>query len=126
LVLVLRVAYLFEPGGFFLVTCAIFFPQYVPLSAGIHMWTVGAIGIMTLAVMTRASLGHTGQPLSAGGLTQAVYALMPAQLCFVLLLLSPPSVGRFAARRRDKLERSVLAICDRLRAFTFATGAKSH
>jgi len=30
---------------------------------------------MTLAVMSRASLGHTGAPLSAGGGTQAVYLL---------------------------------------------------
>jgi uncharacterized protein involved in response to NO len=29
---------------------------------------------MTLAIMTRASLGHTSQPLAAGPLTQAIYA----------------------------------------------------
>ena len=29
--------------------------------------------MMTLAVMTRASLGHTGQPLAAGPGTQAIY-----------------------------------------------------
>jgi uncharacterized protein involved in response to NO len=29
---------------------------------------------MTLAVMTRATLGHTGQPLQAGPATQAIYA----------------------------------------------------
>jgi len=29
---------------------------------------------MTLAVMTRASLGHTGQPLRAGRATQIIYA----------------------------------------------------
>jgi uncharacterized protein involved in response to NO len=29
---------------------------------------------MTLAIMTRASLGHTGQKLAAGPLTQAIYA----------------------------------------------------
>jgi len=28
---------------------------------------------MTLAIMTRASLGHTGQELAAGPLTQAIY-----------------------------------------------------
>ena len=33
----------------------------VAASAGIHAWMVGAAGIMTLAVMTRATLGHTGQ-----------------------------------------------------------------
>jgi uncharacterized protein involved in response to NO len=29
---------------------------------------------MTLAIMTRVSLGHTGQPLAAGSLTQTIYA----------------------------------------------------
>ena len=31
---------------------------------------------MTLAVMTRATLGHSGQVLTAGRGTQAIYALM--------------------------------------------------
>jgi uncharacterized protein involved in response to NO len=43
-------------------------------SAGIHAWTVGAVGTMTLAVMTRASLGHTGRALTASAATQAIYA----------------------------------------------------
>jgi uncharacterized protein involved in response to NO len=34
-------------------------------SAGIHAWTVGGIGIMILAVMTRATRGHTGLALHA-------------------------------------------------------------
>ena len=33
----------------------------------------GAIGTMTLAVMTRATLGHTGRELTAGWDTAAVY-----------------------------------------------------
>ncbi len=35
---------------------------------------VGAAGVMTLAVMTRASLGHTGKALVASPATQAIYA----------------------------------------------------
>jgi uncharacterized protein involved in response to NO len=50
----------------------------VPATAGIHAWTTGAIGVMTLAVMTRATLGHTGQPLAASPGTQAVYAFAVA------------------------------------------------
>lgn len=74
LVLILHVGYAFVPIGFLLLALAALFPQAVPVSAGIHAWTVGAIGTMTLAVMTRASLGHTGQPLRAGLLSQAIYA----------------------------------------------------
>jgi uncharacterized protein involved in response to NO len=73
LVLVLHLGYLFVPVGFLLGGLAAF--DVVAPSAGIHAWTVGAIGIMTLAVMSRATLGHTGRELVASLGTQAVYAL---------------------------------------------------
>jgi uncharacterized protein involved in response to NO len=73
LVLVLHVGYAFVPLGFLLVGVSAL-TGAVPPSAGIHAWTAGAIGLMTLAVMTRATLGHTGQALHAGPATQAVYA----------------------------------------------------
>ena len=75
LVLVLHFGYLFVPIGFLLLGAAVLLPQ-VAASAGVHAWTVGAIGLMTLAVMTRATLGHTGQPLQAGWVTQIIYALV--------------------------------------------------
>ncbi len=75
LVLVLHVAYAFVPIGFFLLGLSILSPGIVPRSAGIHAWTAGAIGLMTLAMMTRASLGHTGQALKAMPPTQIIYAL---------------------------------------------------
>jgi uncharacterized protein involved in response to NO len=45
----------------------------VPPSAAIHTLTTGAFSTMILAVMTRASLGHTGRELTAGPGTQAVF-----------------------------------------------------
>ena len=42
----------------------------------VHVLTAGAVGAMTLGVMTRASLGHTGRPLHAGSLTVLMYALV--------------------------------------------------
>jgi uncharacterized protein involved in response to NO len=72
LVLVLHVGYAFVPLGFLLGGASVFL-NFCPPSAGVHAWTAGAIGLMTLAVMTRATLGHTGRPLQAGLLTQAVY-----------------------------------------------------
>lgn len=74
LVLVLHIGYSFVPLGFILLAAAILIPQRVPTSAGIHAWTIGAIGTMTLAIMTRASLGHTGHKLIAGPLTQLIYS----------------------------------------------------
>jgi uncharacterized protein involved in response to NO len=71
LVLILHVAYAFVPLGFALAAAASF--GVLAASAGIHAWTAGAIGVMTLAVMTRASLGHTGQGLVASPMTQIIY-----------------------------------------------------
>jgi uncharacterized protein involved in response to NO len=59
----------------------------VPPAAALHALTVGAIGTMTVAVMTRASLGHTGHSLSAGPITKAVYLLIT--VAAVLRVLSP-------------------------------------
>ena len=73
LVLVLHVGYAFVPIGFAVLGASILNPSGIPSSVGIHAWTAGAIGLMPLAVMTRASLGHTGQPLTAGRGTQAIY-----------------------------------------------------
>ncbi|MBX3348986.1 MAG: NnrS family protein [Nitrospira sp.] len=42
----------------------------------VHVLTSGAMGTMTLAVMTRASLGHTGRPRHADRLTVAMYLLV--------------------------------------------------
>jgi uncharacterized protein involved in response to NO len=56
-------------------------------SAALHALTVGAIGTMTLAVMTRASLGHTGRALVADRATLAIYGLVT--LAALLRVASP-------------------------------------
>ena len=72
LVLILHVGYAFVPLGFLLAGAAAI--DLVPTDTGTHAWMVGAAGTMTLAVMTRASLGHTGSALNASAMTQAIYA----------------------------------------------------
>lgn len=57
------------------------------MRSALHALTVGAIGTMTLAVMTRASLGHTGRALTADAATCAIYALVTAAA--VLRVASP-------------------------------------
>ena len=73
---ILHVAYLFVPLGFLLAAVAAVSESAVPNTAAIHAWTAGAIGTMTLAVMTRATLGHTGRTLTAGAATVAIYGLV--------------------------------------------------
>ncbi|MBT5432508.1 MAG: NnrS family protein [Rhodospirillaceae bacterium] len=41
-----------------------------------HALSVGAVSTMTLAVMTRASLGHSGQALTAHHRTSAIYLMI--------------------------------------------------
>lgn len=86
LVLILHLAYAFVPIGFLLLAVSIVLPEFVAPSGALHGWTVGAIGVMTLAVMTRASLGHTGRPLTA---------TRPIQLIYVAALVA--AVARIAA-----------------------------
>lgn len=73
LVLVLHVAFAFVPLGFVLLALGIIAPDVLAPAGALHSWTAGAIGLMTLAVMTRASLGHTGRPLTATRGIQLIY-----------------------------------------------------
>ncbi len=84
LVLVLHIAYAFIPLGLAALGAASF--GLIAQVSALHLLTVGAIGNMTLAVMTRASRGHTGRPLKASRMTALAYA------CLVLAALVRPLV----------------------------------
>lgn len=68
LVVVLHASYVFIPVGF--ISLAIN-PVQIP-----HAWMVGAIGGMTMAMMTRVSLGHSGRPLQSNRKVVAIYLLL--------------------------------------------------
>jgi uncharacterized protein involved in response to NO len=74
LVLVLHVGYAWMPVGVALLGFSLM--GLVPRSAAIHALTAGAMATMILAVMTRASLGHTARELKAGPATVVVYLLV--------------------------------------------------
>ncbi len=90
LLLVLHLGYGWLAFGLFLLGLDRIVP-FLPQTAALHALTAGAIGTMTLAVMTRASLGHTGRPLAAGPRTQAIYVFVT--LAALLRLLSPLAAG---------------------------------
>src|SRR3546814_20525677 len=48
----------------------------IPQTAAIHALTVGGVGTMVLAVMTRVCRGHTGRPLTADWLAILIYVLV--------------------------------------------------
>ena len=75
LVLVLHIGYAWLPVGLCLLGLSLV-GSVVPASGAIHALTAGAMATMILAVMTRATLGHTGRELSADGWTRAIYVLV--------------------------------------------------
>ncbi|MFK3967119.1 NnrS family protein [Ensifer adhaerens] len=71
LLFVLHAAYAFVPLGFLAISAgAIELLSDYPV---MHVLTVGVIAFMMLAVMTRATRGHTGRPLVGSALTSASY-----------------------------------------------------
>jgi uncharacterized protein involved in response to NO len=72
----LHLGFAWVSAGLCLLGLSILLPELVPSTAGLHALTAGAIGSMTLAVMTRASLGHTRRPLIADGWIATIYALI--------------------------------------------------
>ena len=75
LVLVLHVGYAWLPIGLCLLGFSIVETD-VPGSGALHALTAGAMATMILAVMTRATLGHTGRELKASAATTLIYVLV--------------------------------------------------
>ena len=73
LVWVLHAAYAFVPLGFLTAGIAALAPDWITTGAALHAWGIGAVGGMTLAVMTRATRGHTGRALASDLPTRIAY-----------------------------------------------------
>lgn len=88
---VLHLGYLWLVLGLAIWGLSVFFPV-VPTAVALHGLTAGCIGTMVMAVMSRASLGHTGRPLSVGWPVVVAYGLL--SLGALLRLIAPlvPSI----------------------------------
>jgi uncharacterized protein involved in response to NO len=75
MLLVLHVGLLWLVAGVALLGLSLL-TNSVPPAAAVHALTAGAMGTMTLAVMTRAILGHTGRALHADAPTITLFALV--------------------------------------------------
>ena len=75
IVWILHLAYLWLPVGLAL-QAAFLFGGFPWAAHWQHALGAGAAGSMILAVMTRASLGHTGRPLQVHPVTVAAYVLL--------------------------------------------------
>lgn len=76
LVTILHVGYAWAALALLLIGLSGIIPTIIPRVAGLHAAGAGAVGVMTLAVMTRSSLGHTGRQLTAGSGTILIYVLV--------------------------------------------------
>ncbi|EPX77927.1 NnrS family protein [Salipiger mucosus] len=76
LLLMLHLAYLMAPLGFAAIALAAL--GLVAPASGAHVLGIGAVGGMTVAVMMRATMGHTGRPLVAGPTLTAAFVLVVA------------------------------------------------
>lgn len=77
IVWILHIGYLWLPLGFALKALALL--AGVGFAASyLHALTIGAAATMIMAVMTRASLGHTGRPLVVARPTAYAYGLLTA------------------------------------------------
>lgn len=93
MVLVLHAGYFWCAFGFILLGASIIWPGHVAASGAIHALTAGAIGVMTLAMMTRTSRSHTGRDRSADVTTLAIYALI--NLAALLRVAAPFAVPAY-------------------------------
>ena len=71
----LPVAYLWVPVALLLRTLTALLPDFNQ-TMGIHALTVGAVGGLMLAMMTRTALGHTGRELKAGPVELSAFLLV--------------------------------------------------
>lgn len=85
LLVILHVAYVLVPGGLVAIAAAAL--DVVDATAATHVLTVGTVSAMMLAVMTRATRGHTGRELTASAMTCASY------IAILLCALVRPSVA---------------------------------
>lgn len=64
LLAVLHIFYAFVPAGFFVLSTGMVFDNLAIIIGGLHVFGIGGVGGLTMAVMMRASLGHTGRKLA--------------------------------------------------------------
>ncbi|MGZ0080149.1 NnrS family protein [Methylomonas sp. YC3] len=69
--------------GFGLVSLSAF--AVVPQSLALHAFTVGGIGILTLGMMARVALGHTGRALKASNVMALAFVLINLAALFRVL-----------------------------------------
>jgi uncharacterized protein involved in response to NO len=94
---VLHLGYAWVVAGFFLKALAAINAVYYQFT--IHAFTVGGIGVLTLGMMARVSLGHTGRPLKAATTVALTFVLinLAAVLRGILPIIFPQWLPQLVA-----------------------------
>lgn len=82
---ILHVGYIWLVIGLILLAVSGF--GFIPFSIALHALTVGCIGSMTIGMMCRVALGHTGRDIHANRVTTLMFLLM--QIAAVLRVSGP-------------------------------------
>lgn len=93
---ILHVAYVWIGIGLTLRGLAELF-DLVPVDAGMHALTIGAVGCMVIGMMSRVALGHTGRSIIPAPMTIAAY-----------WLLNAAAIARIAAPLSDSWRLEIL------------------
>ena len=88
---VLYIGYAWIMLGFVFVALASV--SFVPLSLAIHAFTVGGIGVITLGMMARVSLGHTGRALKASNTIALAFVFINLAAVFRVLIPAVFPIG---------------------------------
>ncbi len=88
IVWVLHAAYIWLPIGFALKAISDL-TGLIEANAALHGLTTGAIGMLILAVASRAALGHSGRPLKASTPTVAAYVIVTLAAVVRVVALTP-------------------------------------
>jgi len=90
---ILHLGYLCIVIGFLLAALA--GRGWIPWSAVLHLFAIGALGGLTLGMMTRTALGHTGRLLSSGISETVVYGAIMLAVVFRVTPLLLPNIGNY-------------------------------
>ena len=85
LLLVLHIFYAFVPIGFLTLATGMLWHSPAVNTGALHVFGIGAAGGLTLAVMIRASLGHTGRSLATDKLLNVVMIAVIASVALRVL-----------------------------------------
>jgi uncharacterized protein involved in response to NO len=90
---VLHLGYLCIALGFALSAGAAL--EWLPWMAALHVFAIGALGCLTMGMMTRSTLGHTGRMLRTDQLESTIYTAMLLAALLRIIPLCIPASGNY-------------------------------